>query len=367
MDRTDGTLSLLLPTREQTLFLRACLKPGEAHAGLEAWRDRQRADLHELRFLLPLLSRSLRAGGVEPPRDLAASLGAASLGEELRERSYRQVCGEALRALTTAGVPFLVLKGAALAYTVYPKPALRHCHDLDLLAAPEDLRRAATALREADFSPAGDGFRLVHATGMPIELHGRLFRLPYYGQPVDQSSMVVRQEVAGVPVRVLAPAEALLHVCGHASCSPSRDTLRWVSDAWYLLAASPELRWDSVVATVRRWRLALPLSAMLGYLARELGASIPAHVLAEVDEAAARASVRDREAALSGIRAGNRGTLGALLRTGPRIALFKWMLFPSPRHLRSSYGGTSSWLLPLYYLHRPLRAAVGSLRRGVTR
>jgi Uncharacterised nucleotidyltransferase len=375
-----GVLSLLLPTPEQTLFLRACLQPGDAaRSAWDAWRERPGArrplasDLHEFGVLLPLLSRSLRAGGVELPRDLAASLGAACLAEELRERSYRQVCREALFALTATRVPFLVLKGAALAHTVYPQPPLRHCHDLDLLAAPDDLRLAATALREAGFSPAGDGrrpgdsIRLVHATGMPVELHGQLFRLPHYGQPADLSSTVVPREVAGVPVRVLAPAEALVHVCGQASCSASRDSLRWVSDAWYLLAASPELCWDSVVATVRRWRLALPVSAMLGYLAGELGAAIPASVLAEVEGAAARASGRDREAALSGVRAGNRGTLGGLLRStrryGPRITLFKWMLCPSPSYLRSSYGGTASWLLPLYYLHRPLRAAFGSRRR----
>jgi hypothetical protein len=46
------------------------------------------------------------------------------------------------QALNDAGIPVIVLKGAALAWTVYPDPALRPMNDLDLLVKTEDLERA---------------------------------------------------------------------------------------------------------------------------------------------------------------------------------------------------------------------------------
>jgi len=40
---------------------------------------------------------------------------------------------EVLAALAGAGLPVLLLKGAALAYTLYPEPHLRDRSDTDLL------------------------------------------------------------------------------------------------------------------------------------------------------------------------------------------------------------------------------------------
>ena len=42
-------------------------------------------------------------------------------------------CRRELAALQAAGNEALLLKGVALAETVYPQFRLRHCHDLDLL------------------------------------------------------------------------------------------------------------------------------------------------------------------------------------------------------------------------------------------
>ena len=47
-----------------------------------------------------------------------------------------------------------------------------------------------------------------------------------------------------VTAEIPAPADSLLHVCGHASYSASRQSLRWVTDAWFIVNRHPDLDWD---------------------------------------------------------------------------------------------------------------------------
>lgn len=56
-----------------------------------------------------------------------------------------------IEAFTQAGLPYLPLKGAALAWTVYPDPALRPMYDLDLLVQPGDLLKALQAAQKLGY------------------------------------------------------------------------------------------------------------------------------------------------------------------------------------------------------------------------
>ena len=55
-------------------------------------------------------------------------------------------------ALESSGIKYAVIKGAATRQLLYENPALRACHDLDLLVSQEDRVRAASALTGAGFS-----------------------------------------------------------------------------------------------------------------------------------------------------------------------------------------------------------------------
>ena len=66
-----------------------------------------------------------------------------------------------LAAFERSRVPSLVIKGTALAYSVYADPALRVRGDTDLLVRPEARSSAQQALLNCGFTPleamAGDG------------------------------------------------------------------------------------------------------------------------------------------------------------------------------------------------------------------
>jgi hypothetical protein len=308
-----SALSALLPTPTETLFLRACLQSGApARTAWEEWSrrvedplDALRADGGSLRTLLPLLLDGLRRNAVPADPALLTHLRSAFLREELRSRAYRRICGGALSALAEQGIGAVVLRGAALAETVYTEPALRHCHDLDVLVGGGDVAAAARAVSRAGFGPARGGrahVTLAHASGLPLVIHGRPFRISYYELPFeDVWARTETRSVGGVDARVLCPADHLVHVCGHASYSPSRTSLRWVCDAWSLIQHDTGVDWDLLLDSTARGRLALPVSIMLGYLADELRAPIPPGLLGELRDAAARTDAAGVNAALVGL------------------------------------------------------------------
>ena len=384
----SDTLSVLLPTVEQTWLLRTCLNSGEV--GANAWRiwqervgDPKKAladDRLDVKWMLPLLYHALRRDGVVVDTALLPYLRTAYFREELRSQAFRQICQQVLAALVAAGIPLLVLNGTALADMVYGDWALRHCHALDVMVAAGELARAVRTLQAAGLSPGGGSpdaragaVRLQHQSGVPVTLHRDLFPLPYYRAPLSEMwERSLAHRIAGNPVRVLAPADTLVHVCGQASCSRIRDKLEWVCDAWYVVNDGAHLDWDLLLDSTLRCHLALPLSVMLGYLVDELSAPIPAQVLQRLMAASVHAPVVAREAALSGARTGRHGTLKNLLSQtqswlGWGIVL-KWMVFPSPSCLRWTYAVRSRWLLPVYYLYRPLhyiaRRVIGAFRRS---
>jgi hypothetical protein len=376
------TLSVLLPTAQQTGLLRACLHPGDA--GCRAWAawqekvgDPKKALAEEgqaLKWLLPLLYRALQSNGAVVNRDLMPYLRTAYFREELRSQTYRRICSEVLATLAATEIPLLALNGAALAESVYEDWALRHSGSLDLLLQEDDLLRAEAALRAAGLfktasglRPGAQAVRLVHESGLPIVLRSALFSMPYYQVPLaDVWQRSLAWPIAGVAVQILSPADALLRVCGVASCSRSRETLEWACDAWTLLDRCPDLDWDALLTGAIRSHLALPLSVLLGYLANELVAPVPRLTLSRLLEAGARSSIVACEAALSGARAGSRGTMANLLGYTHswlgRAIVLKWRFLPSPGCLRWTYGVRSSWLLPAYGLYRPLSVLTGRIR-----
>jgi hypothetical protein len=73
----------------------------------------------------------------------------------LRHRHANQVrtrvLHDVLAAYQAAGIPALVLKGAALFHLVYPEPGLRPMSDLDILVPESEAWRAQRTLAELGF------------------------------------------------------------------------------------------------------------------------------------------------------------------------------------------------------------------------
>jgi hypothetical protein len=231
------------------------------------------------------------------------------------------------------------------------------------------------ALGPAGFTPAsaapGHGpwdIRLDHPSGLPLELHAKLFALPFYSISATEAwERSGATTIAGVAARILSPEHALVHVCGHASYSASRASLRWVCDAWFIIDRESGLDWHEVLDVARRARLTLPLYVMLRYLSDTLGARVPGAFLARLAEAFDRAPAVERDVALFAARIGARQPLLAILRRMPggwrmRARVLLWLLFPSREYLRGAALGRPSSAGPVRYLSRPIGYAAHALR-----
>ncbi len=370
-----GPLSTVLPSLAQTQLLRACLWCGEA--GAQAWRkwSREIADpagflrreKDGVKGLLPLLFDSLQTNDVFVERKFRTYLRTAYLRDELRSRTYGRICHDVTTTFTSAGIPAVLLKGAALAETCYKSPALQHAHHLDILIRDRDLTRAVEILRLHDFTCATvatssewRGVELVHESGLPVVLHRRLFRCPFYSVNMEEIWVRSRKKVLyGAPTRFLCSSDNLFHICGLVFDLEQHESLRWVCDAWFLIQRRPNLDWNLLLECIRQSRMVFPLYITASYLAESLNAPIPNSFLVGLRAAALKAQPIEREVALLAVQTNARGGLKKIMQNcddwHTQGFVIKWALLPSPEYMQRVYEVPSAFLLPLCYLYRPLK------------
>ncbi len=142
----------------------------------------------------------------------------------------RQVVGMVVEALTDAGIPLLVLKGAALAQLVYGDAAHRPMRDVDLLVRRQDAKRAYEILTRTGFSLSETRtapthhhlpgvYKSVDGTTVVIELHHQLLPPTPLLDPIvydDLLSAVQRFEWNGLTLQTLGREDMVWHVYAHA-------------------------------------------------------------------------------------------------------------------------------------------------------
>jgi hypothetical protein len=113
-------------------------------------------DLGRQHGLLPLAYDRLRRleGGLVP-LGVMAHLQSSYHTNLRRNLRLGASLAEAVTALREAGIEPIVVKGGALAGTVYPDPGLRPMVDLDLLVLAEDMERAGSALAARGYHLTG--------------------------------------------------------------------------------------------------------------------------------------------------------------------------------------------------------------------
>ncbi len=169
-----------------------------------------------------------------------------------------------LREFDRARVPVILLKGAALAKTVYASFTDRPMMDLDLLVAPEDMEGAFEAACRAGWVESeGDYPRRRYkghqhgpplldseGTGVRLELHTDLF-VPGHRFGLSRSEILQdARRLESVPGSVFVPSttHSLLHTCVHFAWSHMMRFGAWraVRDVSVLTNAGAT-DWDLIV------------------------------------------------------------------------------------------------------------------------
>jgi hypothetical protein len=322
--------------------------------------------------LLPLLAD--RLSRVPIPGSLAATLhreASSRLSLDMfREADLRRT----LAALDRAAVHPLVLKGAELAYTHYPRPDLRPRLDSDLLVPPGARATADEVLRTLGYEPElGAGGDLVtyqtsytrRVEGQPahvIDLHWRVANPQVFASLLDYEELVS----AAVPIPALGPAarglsvvHALLVACVHRVAHHlDSDRLIWLYDIHLLAGDLSNEAWKQVTGLAIQRRVAAIVSQSLARTADRFGTAIPAVVFEDLNEAT---QVHERSAAYLRSHRRHVQEVAEDLRELPtwraRARLMREHLLPPAVYMRRVYAPQSRAPLGLLYLLRAWRGA----------
>lgn len=315
-------------------------------------------------------------GLTRSPALRSAALREAAL-EQLREHDAREV----LRLLSGAGIEAFILKGTALAYSLYESPHLRPRSDTDLLIRPESLdaaRRAFTSagfveavssgdehgLRQTLFTRSGPG-GVVHS----YDVHWAVTNTPLFSGVLEHDEIrrrAVPLPRLGTEARGLGDVDALLLACVHRIAHHhDSDRLIWLVDIALLRERMTREQHGEF------WKLAaerdvVTVCSRSIELADELYARAATH-RAEDFLPSGRLTQEERTAAFLNREITHGSVLLANLKALPwhqRFTRLMQLAFPPAAFIRSRFGVQSRVLLPLFYVVRGARSLAKLFRRA---
>jgi hypothetical protein len=264
------------PSPELARLARACAGQGGARVVVDA----ALVALAQAEEVLPLLGARVAEGAVDVPdpaarATLVAGHRAAAAVVALVERETAPL----LAALGAAGIPALLLKGAALWRTVYA-PGERLARDLDLLVPGErfaEARRVAGAAGLVEDVPRAT-YPLTMAVyhqvelrtpgGLAVDLHRRVSPWPLW--PVDHDALFARARPAGPPggggALVPEPSDALAMLAVHVAQDGFAFPLRTALDGLRLAAPAGGATPEAVADRARAWQARRAVAAFLRVL-----------------------------------------------------------------------------------------------------
>jgi hypothetical protein len=286
---------IAVPRGGLDLLVRAALAPeAEARAAWRRWRaehDLDTTSWSEVRMLAAVASR---IATLEEDADVRPRVEGIRKFLWVHTQMCLEPAGPALAALSEAGIPVLLTKGAA---RVVAQPASAHerlIRDVDVLVPLASAERALSLLcgtgwtlreppwavqaRAASAVAGHHAWTVIKGRG-EIDLHhfsNHLNRLT--GDDDGLWRRATTRQWRGATVHLPAPADALVLAVTHGVRWSRDGAADWTVDAASLIDAGT-VDWDVVLAEADSRVLHAALHAGLGYLRDALGRAVPADVL----------------------------------------------------------------------------------------
>ena len=326
--------------------------------------------------ILGLLHARLAATGAAEhlPPALAEGLRAGAHRQVALELAHRVELQRVVAAARDRGLDVLLMKGASLAYDVYPDPAWRVRSDVDMFIRAADRARARACLDDLGYvcEPEVSGrFVTYQFHSQRIDAHGVRHLCDVHwkvANPQRFADAVGFDELAGAAValpllgpdaRGLGRMHALWLACVHrAAHHYDRDTIVWLYDVHLLIGALDAAEVARFVALAERTGVRrICLRALL--LARSrFGTEIPPKTIAALEAAPEDEpstvflgpAMRKVDVLLDDVR--------ALPGWRARLTLLKEHLFPDPAYMRRTYAMGSTGPILWLYVRRIVTGAV---------
>jgi hypothetical protein len=327
--------------------------------------------------LASLLLRA--ASGSAEQNVLRANLHPAALHQIAVGVVQQEELRRVLRGFAAAGLSPLLLKGAALAYTVYLDPTLRPRVDTDLFIRDDESARVCLALEGLGYRrPPEISGRLVtsqfhyerwdaHGVRHACDVHVRISNTLAFAERFSYDEL--RSSAVALPrlhpgALGPSPVHSLLIACMHrVAHHREADDLLWLFDIFLLAGSLTESEWEHEVALAAAKQLSGVVLRGLERTRSAFGASAPDDVCTQLGDAARH------EPALPSFAPDTRtidvamADFAALTGWRARAQLVREHLFPPRSYMRSVYARCPPPLLPLAYAYRAVRGVPKWLSR----
>lgn len=321
------------------------------------------------------------------PKSAIETLRIDYLRASIANRLAFQELARLLDRFERENISAIVLKGGALALTLYDDIALRPMGDLDLLIHQSSLGRAREILIEEGYE---DGYAAL--TGMAgrdavrfsvaqsfqrmgkrpsqIDIHWHAFTTPYYFERIPVEWFWQRATEFSVgPARALAfsPGAQLLHLAAHCMLHGYRRRI-WSYDIAQLIARRfDEIDWDEIVRAAARFGLSQLLSKALIEAREQWRVSVPASASERLQSAHTPLKGRMVSGAAEAVSGGPLDLINGFGLLGARKKLDYWkgIAFPSASYMQSRFQIRNQALLLPWYVWRVGRAVCLMARAGL--
>ena len=201
-------------------------------------------------------------------------------------------------------IPFIVLKGIALAELVYPGFAMRGMSDADILVKKKDmciidaclsalgytsrdssveqaLSNPVGYLASLDYRKSDGSFPNLHIHWHPVNTSVPAFM---FAGRIDLDrlwEMAIHTEVANAKVRTLCPEHQVIYLCEHAlRINHSFDRLILIFDIYYvIISCKHEIKWDVIIEEARRFNLSKIVFISLSVVKHYTSATISEEIM----------------------------------------------------------------------------------------
>jgi len=274
--------------------------------------------------------------------------------------------GRVIQALREAGVAPLVLKGAALAETVYPSISMRPMADVDILVHEKEIDTVKACVTALGYVPSENkDCSFCRNTRIPVHLdvHYKIWYLTdeEFKSLWDDSQLI---SIAQTKARTIPPDETLIYTAAHAAIQHGILGPVALEDVNRICSFyQHELAWDKIVKKIKKYNLHVPIYCVLSAAKLFKETPIPDEALDALKPSCLRERVEEKiyQSILHSPPAVNVGHLLKMLsRKGihGKIRFIIEAMFPSRAFIARRYNVSKPLPILGYRIARPWLEAI---------
>lgn len=315
------------------------------------------------------LPRELR-----PPDSVVSQMRERFLAGQARYLTMERQLSDILDAFVAENISALVIKGPALALTLYPSPAARPCSDIDLLVRPDEYLKARSVLdrigyrcgyrRFENFRELFNSEPFSHRTDSTkpyeVDLHWNIFQYHGLKRGNDADEFFDRKITVETPrltFHTLGTVDALIQAAFHLVLHhPESLRLIWISDIALLCQKLVGRKdWEDFFNITSEFKLNLAMKEALKLAHLWFGLQVQEEYEGLMQQLKPEETEKNEWDYLTNPQATDiriNGYLENFRKSPNKIRYLMNFLLPSPEYIKATFPPSKIRPLPFSYIRR---------------